>query len=200
MALLKCYKRRFELGVRVDVNRHDCPRPAWRTGGNISAALIVRNEILYDFGNIQFLDEALTKCGLCGGVLSVNGAHAEHLIDWKAFAQNLDNPPTNMVGLEDSYHEALNLYAGHAGCNSSKGTNDVFDWWKSDNSIVYLGPETRNRVLQILQQLYNRGGGINWLSVAPLEHRKNILFTIIRTAKDQSVHKLQRVNDILTLL
>ena len=113
------------------------------------------------------------------------GAQAEHLTVWRHFAKRYwDNnaPPTTLRELEDAHHEAFNIYAGHGGCNASKGTGDVFEWWRSANCDVYVDLGRRTRLRLILTALHQYD--IDLLCDFPLVARKTALKAIQLTASD----------------
>lgn len=163
-------------------------RPGWLRGRNNGAAL-VRNEVFFDLlpaPAAQVDQDVLSRCGLCWGAMDFNGAQAEHLVDWRAFASDHwggQPAPVDLRALEDAYHEKHNIYAGHGGCNASKGAQDIFDWWKSDNCNLRVDLLRRTRLRTLLGELFDRTG-IDWLYEFPMDRRKDALRLIQETVSD----------------
>jgi hypothetical protein len=152
-------------------------RPAWLRGA-AQGARTIRNEIAAARGPDRTIEGiAFYRCGLCGHLATINGFSADHIQDWKAWCEQ--HGAIDQQTLEATYHDLDNLRLVHNNCNSSKGVNDLFDWWKSSNALNYLEPESIARIRGALARIFD-DTGYDWAFELPENARRRVLDGIIQ--------------------
>ncbi|CAG1021463.1 hypothetical protein DOJK_01008 [Patescibacteria group bacterium] len=115
-----------------------------------------RNEMAtMSLGSAAYIGEqALTLCPVCFNYMTHNGSSIDHIVSKGQLLA--DGVVLTAEAANEKVGHPSNLLTACAGCNSSKNGKDLFAWWRSDLSKSYLQPCNRDRVINILDELYRR--------------------------------------------
>lgn len=152
-------------------------RPKWLRGelhGAHTMRLILASARTPDF---TYEGQAFYRCGLCGKFGDLNGMHVDHRINWRDYVEGA----ADQQEFEERYHDLDNLHLVHSNCNSSKGSEDAFEWWRGSRSDPYVDPLVLSRVRAALDRIWELTG-IDWLFEIPESRRKTALDLVIEQA------------------
>ena len=167
------------IAIPVDANGR-WVRPDWLRG-QAHSAMTIRNEVAATrrpdmvAAGLNFY-----KCGLCGQLATLNGLSVDHSGDWRDWCAS--RGAHDLQSLEQAYHDMTNLRLVHNNCNASKGTKDIFDWWKSNSAPVYVQAANLALIHGALDRIY-RTMGVDWLYEIPEAARMKVVDGIIRQAE-----------------
>ena len=135
-----------------------------------------RNELFAEqfFGKAMFLDngDVLAFCVACFKHMTHSGSTMEHLVTPTQMKADLR---WSQETIDAKYNHDSNLVVTCSGCNTARGTTDLFEWWASEESKSYLHPDSREKALSLIQQVMDKKAKYKITHIAFGEWRSFVL-------------------------
>lgn len=169
-------------GMAIPLKAGKWKRPKWLRG-HAQGAATMRAEVLARTNPALLIDgQPFYRCPICNIVSHSNGMSVEHAIDWTVYCAG----SADLQELEERYHDLDNLYAAHGNCNSTKGTKDLFDWWRGATATNYVNDAEKLKTIKwAIEQTY-QATGVDWLFEIDVAKRLQIVDQIANVAAQKA--------------